>query len=107
MTRRFSAMERPDRKRARAPLPIAPAPRHTSSRLLAFLIWAAATAPPAWAAGVPVMPFKDVEVGMKGVGRTVFHCVEVEEFGVSIVATTENILHKQDMSSDGYKGGAQ
>src|SRR5262245_14145686 len=105
MTRRFSAMERPDRKRARAPLPIAPAPRHTSSRLLAFLIWAAATAPPAWAAGVPVMPFKDVEVGMKGVGRTVFHGVEVEEFGVEIVATMENILPKKNLILGRLQGG--
>jgi hypothetical protein len=51
------------------------------------------------------MPFKEVAAGMKGVGRTVFKGTTVEEFGVEIVATMENILPKRNLILARLSGG--
>jgi hypothetical protein len=66
--------------------------RH-AALVVAALLWLA-TAP---AAADEVLPFGDLEVGMTGVGRTVFHGQRVEEFKVEIVGLLENIFPQRNL----------
>ncbi|HKY33406.1 MAG TPA: SpoIVB peptidase S55 domain-containing protein [Candidatus Polarisedimenticolia bacterium] len=56
-------------------------------------------------AAPPIMPFKDVAAGMKGVGRTVFRGTAVEEFSVEIVGTMANVLPKKNLILARLEGG--
>jgi len=56
-------------------------------------------------AATEIMPFKDVSVGMKGTGRTVFKGTTVEEFSVEIIGTMENILPKKNLILARLEGG--
>jgi len=58
-----------------------------------------------WAAGPDILRFKDVAIGMKGTGRTVFKGTAIEEFNVEIIGTMENILPKKNLIMARLEGG--
>ena len=66
------------------------------SQLAGFLAIAVVlTAQTLWAApqaNAPIMPFKDIEKGMKGVGWTTFSGVEPEPFDAEIVGFSYNAM---------------
>ncbi|HET6371944.1 MAG TPA: hypothetical protein VFG76_01465 [Candidatus Polarisedimenticolia bacterium] len=58
-----------------------------------------ATAAPA------IMSFHEVRAGMKGTGRTVFSGTTIEEFGVEVIGTMENILPGKNLIMVRLQGG--
>ncbi len=52
---------------------------------------------PAAAQSAPFLPLEQVERGMKGVGRTIFDGVEIEEFGVEILGVLRNVRPRQNL----------
>jgi len=57
------------------------------------------------AAVPPILSFDEVHAGMKGVGRTVFHGTEVEEFDVEILGKLPDIGPDQDLILGRLSGG--
>ena len=57
------------------------------------------------AAAAPVLPFDDVQVGMKGTGRTVFSGTDVESFDVEILAKLPNVGPDQNLILARLSGG--
>ena len=78
--------------------------RHIATIVLLILVSLLA-ASPAPAAPMEILPFSEVEVGMKGTGRTVFKGSELEEFRVEIIGTMENILPKKNLILARLEGG--
>jgi len=74
----------------------------TLGSLFAIVPAAAATA---GSGGVEIMPFDEVQIGMKGVGKTVFKGLDVEEFSVEIIARMRNILPKKNLILARLDGG--
>jgi len=56
-------------------------------------------------ATTPTMPFDEVEAGMIGTGRTVFHGTQVEEFQVEILGKLHDIGPDQDLILGRLTGG--
>jgi hypothetical protein len=56
-------------------------------------------------AAVPIMPFDEVQPGMKGVGRTVFEGTEIETFEVEILGKLPNIGPDQSLILGRCSGG--
>src|SRR6185437_13675470 len=50
-------------------------------------------------------PVKDVRPGMRGVGRTIFHGEQIEEFQVEILGVLENLGPKQTVILAKLSGG--
>ena len=57
------------------------------------------------AAATPFFPLRDVRPGLKGIGRTVFHGGQVEEFQVEILGVLENSGPKQSIILAKLSGG--
>lgn len=57
------------------------------------------------AATVPVLPFEDVQPGMKGIGRTVFEGTRVESFEVEILAKLRNVAPDRNLILGRCSGG--
>ncbi len=82
--------------------------RRASLAMLAFCALgttASAATADSRAGGVDIMPFDEVQIGMKGVGRTVFKGTQVEEFSVEIIARMNNILPKRNLLLARLDGG--
>jgi len=56
-------------------------------------------------AKTPTMPFDEVEAGMIGTGRTVFHGTQVEDFQVEILGKLHDIGPDQDLILGRLTGG--
>ena len=56
-------------------------------------------------AGVPTLPFSEVQTGMKGTGRTVFQGSEIETFQVEILGKLPNIGPRQNLILGRCSGG--
>ena len=69
-------------------------PPSVAHRCLVFLLLLAAIAP---SSGAEILPFAELEVGMNGVGRTVFSGDRIEEFKIEIVGLLENIQPQHDL----------
>jgi hypothetical protein len=52
-----------------------------------------------------LLPLKDVQPGMKGIGRTVFHGSKIEEFDVEVLGVLRNIGPKQNAILARLSGG--
>ncbi len=72
--------------------------RYLSSALALFLFSQAVAAQ-------GFFPLKDVRPGMRGVGRTVFHGNQIEEFQVEILGVLENLGPKQSVILAKLSGG--
>ena len=70
--------------------------------LLHIALLAAAVLP---AAAAETLPFSELEVGMTGVGRTVWSGAQVEEFKVEIVALLPNVLPQRNLIMVRCSGG--
>lgn len=57
------------------------------------------------AQAVDFFPVDELREGMRGVGRTVFHGTDVEEFGVEIIGVLRNSAPRQDMVLARLSGG--
>ena len=53
----------------------------------------------------PFYPIEDVRPGMKGIGRTVFQGMTIEEFGVEVLGVLKNFAPRQDMILARLSGG--
>jgi len=73
-------------------------PRFLISALALFLFSQAVTAQ-------NFFPVKDVRPGMRGVGRTIFHGKQIEEFQVEILGVLENLGPKQTVILAKLSGG--
>ncbi len=71
------------------------------SGLLLLLLWAS----PAFAQETSFFPVDELREGMRGIGRTVFHGTDIEEFGVEILGVLRNSSPKQDMVLARLSGG--
>ncbi len=56
-------------------------------------------------AATDIIPFREVQVGMKGVGRTVFAGDAIDEFDVEVIATMENFLPGKNLILARLAGG--
>jgi SpoIVB peptidase S55 len=75
-------------------------------RALSFALTAVlAAAVPRPAAADEILPLDQVRPGMKGVGRTVFEGIRIEEFNVEIIGVLENIGPKQNLILARLQGG--
>ena len=43
------------------------------------------------ARGQEIIPFSEIKVGMKGVGKTVFNGTRIEDFQVEVIGTLEHV----------------
>lgn len=64
---------------------------------------AALLGPPA--AAQEILPFSEIKTGMTGVGRTVFSGTTIEEFGVEVIGTLENIAPQRNLILVRLSGG--
>jgi hypothetical protein len=71
------------------------------ARIICFACWAALCAH----AAVPMLHLKDVRAGMRGVGRTVFSGMKIEQFDVEILGVLENVGPKQSIILGRLSGG--
>ena len=72
--------------RPRAPRPWSPGVALGMLLALAFL---PAAFPPLGARAMEILPVDQIEPGMKGIGRSVFQGIDIEEFGVEIIGVIE------------------
>jgi hypothetical protein len=52
-----------------------------------------------------ILPFSEIKPGMTGVGRTVFSGTTIEEFGVEVIGTLQNIAPQRNMILVRLSGG--
>ena len=69
-------------------------------RLLGLLLWMACLS-----VAQNFFPLKDVRVGMKGTGRTVFQGERIEEFQVEILGVLQNLAPQQSIVLARLSGG--
>jgi len=76
-------------------------------RLRAFIVACAVVSicVPLGAQRVEFYPVDELREGIEGVGRTVFHGTEIEEFGVEIIGVLRNSAPRQDMVLARLSGG--
>jgi hypothetical protein len=74
-------------------------------RLLAAALAVALSGPTVLAAPPPILPFREVRAGMKGIGFTTFRGTEVETFEVEIIGTIPNIAPDQNLILGRLRGG--
>ena len=66
-------------------------------RWVALASWLLLATLPTAKGGVPILSFDEVEPGMKGTGRTVFHGSEVSSFDVEILGKLPNVGPDQNL----------
>src|SRR5262245_49962658 len=74
-------------------------------RALPFALTAFLSILPRPAAAAEILPLDQVRPGMKGVGRTVFEGIRIEEFAVEIIGVLDNIGPKQNLILARLQGG--
>jgi hypothetical protein len=74
-------------------------------RALPFALSAILSAIPSPAPAAEILPLDQIRPGMKGVGRTVFEGIRIEEFAVEIIGVLDNIGPKQNLILARLQGG--
>lgn len=80
--------------------------RAASRILLRLAVVLLLAALPADLPALETLPFSELEVGMNGVGRTIFHGDRIEEFKIEIVALLEDIQPRRNLILVRCSGGA-
>lgn len=75
------------------------------NRGIAAALLAALAVPAAHASPPPILPFKEVRTGMRGIGLTTFRGTEVERFDVEIIGTLPNVGPDQNLILGRLSGG--
>ena len=72
-------------------------------RLSTLLLLLLAAAP--LARGQEIIPFSEIKVGMKGVGKTVFNGTRIEDFQVEVIGTLEHVAPQHNLILVRLAGG--